>query len=221
VNWSQRSRSIFVALAIAMVAGVSVTGPAAVATNATQFIWPTSGRITQPYGCTGFTAEPRLGSCRHFHGGIDIANSRGTPIRAAAPGVVTRVGRDPWGTGAWVVFINHGQGITSWYVHMRAKQIPGIRVGARVRRGQIIGYMDMTGQATGVHLHWSLLRAGHWVNPKSYVNGLPYRPRNGGGGSNGASCDQVWIASVPGEMTAAVTEANDGAGSDTICPTSA
>ncbi|HSL97477.1 MAG TPA: hypothetical protein VK831_02790, partial [Candidatus Deferrimicrobiaceae bacterium] len=52
------------------------------------FRWPMSGRITQEFGCTGFAWEPPLGSCRHFHRGIDIANDMYTPIYAAGPGKV-------------------------------------------------------------------------------------------------------------------------------------
>ena len=162
-----RSRAKILSVAFVLLATLSITGPA-VAANGRPFIWPTTGRITQPYGCTGFIAEPRLGSCRHFHGGIDIANGRGTPIRAAAAGVVTHVGWDIWGTHAWMVMINHGGGVSTWYAHMRGKQIPGLHKGTRVRQGQVIGYMDATGNATGVHLHWAIVKNGHYVNPKSY-----------------------------------------------------
>jgi murein DD-endopeptidase MepM/ murein hydrolase activator NlpD len=204
-------------VAFVLLATMSVSGPA-VAANGRPFIWPTTGRITQPYGCTGFSAEPRLGSCRHFHGGIDIANNRGTPIRAAAAGVVTHVGWDIWGTHAWMVMINHGGGVQTWYAHMRGKQIPGLHRGTRVRQGQVIGYMDSTGQSTGVHLHWAVVKNGHYVNPKNYVDDQPFRPRSNGSPTSAAACDDVWIASVDGAVTAAVTEGEDGAGgSDTNC----
>lgn len=212
-----RSRAKILSVAFVLLATLSITGPA-VAANGRPFIWPTTGRITQPYGCTGFVAEPRIGSCRHFHGGIDIANARGTPIRAAAAGVVTNVGWDIWGTHAWMVMIKHGGGVSTWYAHMRGKQIPGLHRGTRVRQGQVIGYMDATGKATGVHLHWAIVKNGHYVNPKNYVDGQPFRPRSSGSATSAASCDDVWIANVDGAVTAAVTEGDDGAGgSDTIC----
>ena len=167
-----RFRSIVFPIALVLLSGVAFTGPAA-AGSGTQFVWPTNGRITQPYGCTGFRWEPRYGCCRHFHGGIDIANCRGTPIRAAAGGVITHVGWDQWGTHNWMVRVSHGNGLVTWYSHMRGKQIADISKGARVRQGQVIGYMSDTGMATGVHLHWAVLKNGRYANPRNYVEGKP------------------------------------------------
>ena len=102
---------------LAVVAPVSAQPSASAMPSMT---WPTVGRETQPFGCTGFWAEPRRGTCAHFHGGIDIANKRGTPIRAAAAGTIQYVGREPWYHGpdrAWVVVINHGHGVVD---HLRA-----------------------------------------------------------------------------------------------------
>jgi murein DD-endopeptidase MepM/ murein hydrolase activator NlpD len=136
-------------------------------------IWPTSGRITQPFGCTGFWAEPRRGSCDHFHSGIDIANERGTPVRAVADGVVELVGWDPWihPDPDWMVIIDHGNGLRSMYAHMRAKPVDGITKGAHVFQGQLIGLMDMTGRATGPHLHFAVYLNGEPVNPRNYLSG--------------------------------------------------
>lgn len=216
-----RSRIGALASVLALVASVgsaTFAGPTVAGDPGLQMAWPTTGRITQPYGCTGYPAEPRLGSCRHFHGGIDIADSRGTPIRAAAAGVVTFVGWDPWGTHAWMVFINHGRGVTTWYAHMRGKQIAGIHKGVRVRQGQVIGYMDSTGHSTGVHLHWSVVKDGRYANPRNYVSGAPYRSHKGGSPESAASCGDVWIASVPGAATAVANAADDGGGGgDTSC----
>ena len=215
------SRFFVFVLTITLASTLVASAPVAAATGSNTFIWPTRGKVTQPFGCTGFAAEPRYGNCSHFHGGIDIAYERGTPIRAAAAGIVTHVGWDPWGTRAWMVMINHGGAMTSWYAHMRGKQIAGVRNGTRVRQGQIIGYMDTTGMSTGVHLHWAILKSGRYVNPKEYVDGLPYRPRGDNGEpTNAASCDGIWIASVAaGLAVGAVGEGADNAGgSDTSCP---
>jgi murein DD-endopeptidase MepM/ murein hydrolase activator NlpD len=146
------------------------------------FIWPTSGRLTQRFGCTGFWAEPRRGSCPHFHSGIDIANRKGTPIVAIADGTIELVGWDPWlrPDPAWLVIINHGNGFRSLYAHMRAKPVPGIRKGSRVEQGQLIGLMDSTGRSTGSHLHFAVYRNGTPVNPKAFMAGelqRPNRPR--------------------------------------------
>lgn len=207
------------AYALAVLAAVSVANPVVAEDGSSrEFIWPTSGRVTQTFGCTGFSYEPRQGSCAHFHGGIDIADSRGTPIRASADGVIARVGWDQWGTRNWMVIINHGGGMTTWYAHLRGKELTGIQEGVRVRQGEVVGYMDQTGLATGVHLHFSVLKNGSYVNPRDYIDGLPFRPRKSGTPTSVASCGDVWIASVPGGATAAVLVGDDGGGgADATC----
>lgn len=182
------------------------------------FIWPTSGRITQGFGCTGFYAEPSYGSCRHFHGALDIADEQGTPIHAAADGVITHVGWDPWGTRNWMVMIDHANGLTTWYAHMRGKDIPGINVGTPVSQGQVIGYMSDTGMATGVHLHWAVLKNGRYVNPREYVEGKPFKARHAGRPTSATSCGDVWIAAAPDAATAMVLPgANGEMGGDVRC----
>jgi murein DD-endopeptidase MepM/ murein hydrolase activator NlpD len=151
-------------------------GPAVQPVSADSWVWPTTGRITQRYGCTGFSWERPYGSCRHFHRGIDIANSAGTRIRAASAGVVTFVGYNPYdapGDRAWIVTIKHDNGVTGWYAHMQAKRVDGARAGDRVSAGQLIGYMGSTGRSTGVHLHFGLQRNGAPVNPMLYLDGKP------------------------------------------------
>jgi murein DD-endopeptidase MepM/ murein hydrolase activator NlpD len=169
---------------IAFVAILPVAGTAvAVDDSAGSWIWPTSGKITQPFGCTGFWAEPRRGSCDHFHSGIDIANDRGTPVRAVTDGVVELVGWDPWihPDPDWMVIINHGNGLRTMYAHLRAKPVDGIERGAHVFQGQLIGLMDMTGRATGPHLHFAVYLNGEPVNPRNYLSG----PAPGSAGSAG------------------------------------
>lgn len=141
-----------------------------------QMAWPTAGRVSQPWGCTGFYAEPRRGSCRHFHIGIDIANASGTPIRAAADGVIDYVGLDPWlhGKGrSWVVLISHGHGVKTFYAHLQRRDVDGIRVGRRVLKDQLIGYMGTTGISTGPHLHFGVIDDGVWVNPGRFCPATP------------------------------------------------
>jgi murein DD-endopeptidase MepM/ murein hydrolase activator NlpD len=185
-----RFRNSLFAVLLAIVAVLpNAAATTAVDGTSQQWIWPTSGTITQPYGCTGFFAEPRRGSCAHFHNGIDIANERGTPIRAVADGTVVLVGWDPWihPDPDWMVIIDHGNGIQSMYAHMRAKPVDGITKGAHVYQGQLIGLMDMTGHATGPHLHFGVYVNGHDVNPRDYLPpGLPAPPASTGtAGPNG------------------------------------
>jgi murein DD-endopeptidase MepM/ murein hydrolase activator NlpD len=147
-------------------------GPMAQPASAYTWVWPTTGRITQGYGCTGFSWEPPYGDCRHFHKGIDIANSAWTKIRAASSGVVTFVGYNPYdpiGDQAWIVKIKHDNGLLGLYAHMKPVRVDGARKGDRVRAGQLIGYMGATGMATGVHLHFGFFRDGIPKNPKNYI----------------------------------------------------
>ncbi len=143
-------------------------------TSLPSMIWPTVGRETQPFGCTGFWAEPRRGDCAHFHAGIDIANRRGTHIVAAAAGTIAYVGREPWYHGtdrAWVVIINHGNGVKTIYVHLQVRDVPGVKKGKHVDQGQLIGYMGATGRATGPHLHFGVWLNHVGVDPAKYCPG--------------------------------------------------
>jgi murein DD-endopeptidase MepM/ murein hydrolase activator NlpD len=131
--------------------------------------WPMSGWISQEFGCTGFSWNPPLGSCSHFHRGIDIVNSSGTPIRAAAPGIVVFVGYSPFGDGAWIVIVAHSSHLVTWYVHMRPIKPDGIYQGAVVTQGQVIGYEGSTGWSTGPHLHWAVQVDSTWKNPRLFL----------------------------------------------------
>jgi murein DD-endopeptidase MepM/ murein hydrolase activator NlpD len=139
-----------------------------------SLIWPMIGTVTQDYGCTGVIYEPPLGSCAHWHNGIDIVASSGcgTPIKSAGAGRVAYIGwnyadgSDP----AWIVIIAHSSNLTTWYAHMRAYTYPGgITTGSAVRQGQVIGYEDTTGHSTGCHLHWMVQYNGDFENPRLFV----------------------------------------------------
>jgi len=134
-----------------------------------SFSWPSTGRISQTYGCTGYPLNPRRGSCRHFHDGLDIVAGYGSPVRAAAVGVVSYAGWNPWDENgrAWIVVVVHPDGFVSRYGHM----IPTkrVRVGELVYTGQVIGKMGNTGRSTGTHLHFELLRGKTTLNPFAYL----------------------------------------------------
>ncbi|MFO7531887.1 MAG: M23 family metallopeptidase [Candidatus Limnocylindrales bacterium] len=134
-----------------------------------SFSWPTSGRISQTYGCTGFRYNPARGSCRHFHDGIDVVDAYGTPVRAVAVGVVAFAGWNPWDEAgrAWIVVVAHPDGYVSRYGHLTPTD--RVRAGELVHTGQIIGKMGNTGRSTGTHLHFELLRGGRDVNPLAYL----------------------------------------------------
>jgi murein DD-endopeptidase MepM/ murein hydrolase activator NlpD len=134
-----------------------------------RFDWPTTGYVTQEYGCTGFPLEPPRGSCAHFHSGIDIANGPGTPVRAADDGVVAFAGWNPYDPSdpAFVVVIGHTGGYETYYGHLLPRYV--VRAGQYVRKGKLIGYMGSTGNSTGTHLHWEVSRNGRTVDPRSRV----------------------------------------------------
>lgn len=109
----------------------------------------------------GMRAHPLLGFTR-LHAGIDFAVPPGTPVLAAGAGQVVEAGPNG-GYGTWVK-ISHGSGLATGYAHM-SRIAPGVRRSARVRQGQVIGFVGSTGLSTGPHLHFELHRAGRPVDP--------------------------------------------------------
>jgi murein DD-endopeptidase MepM/ murein hydrolase activator NlpD len=174
----RRTRQWASALLLLVVGLIDVTPVAAAAPSSDgDWVWPTSGRITQRYGCTGAWTNGRSGRCRHFHNGIDVANEEGTPVRAARAGWVSYVGYNPWETGdrAWIVMIDHADGLTTWYAHMQPRAVYRAARGDWVTAGQLIGYMSDTGRATGVHLHFMVEKRGRFLDPRDFLVGEPAR----------------------------------------------
>ena len=97
------------------------------------------------------------------HLGVDYAAAPGTPVVAVASGVVVAAG---WaGGGGQQVHLRHVSGLESYYLHLSAFA-SGIRAGARVEQGQLIGRVGSTGTATGPHLDYRLRRNGVFVDPR-------------------------------------------------------
>lgn len=133
------------------------------------FQWPQRGRITQEFGCTGFSWEPAYGGCSNFHRGIDIANKMYTPVYAAGPGKVIWSGRSPYST-AWIVIIAHSSKLVTWYAHVDNKAYPPVvKAGQYVAKGQLIAYVGVTGRTTGPHTHWAVQLNDTWVNPRLFL----------------------------------------------------
>jgi murein DD-endopeptidase MepM/ murein hydrolase activator NlpD len=106
------------------------------------------------------------------HYGIDYAASSGTPVHAVGDAVVVSAG---WSNGYGnLVELRHKNGYTTRYGHMRAFA-KGIRRGVRVKQGDVIGYVGMTGLATGPHLHYEFRIDGKPVDPKGvkFITGDP------------------------------------------------
>ena len=132
------------------------------------FRWPMAGRISQEFGCTGFSWEPRVGDCAHFHRGIDMVSAKYTPIYAAAAGKVLIAGRSPYDP-AWIVVIAHSSNLVSWYGHVDNIRKPVVKPGEYVAKGQLIAYEGSTGYSTGPHLHWAVQLNGAWTNPRLFL----------------------------------------------------
>lgn len=125
-----------------------------------KFIRPAEGRLTSPFGKY---REYNTGVRRH-HYGTDIANVVGTPIYASNHGIVTLADRlHIYGNA---IILNHGQGISTSYNHLSEIRV---KTGERVEKGQRIGLMGATGQATGPHLHWGMVVNGVAVAPEEWT----------------------------------------------------
>jgi len=108
----------------------------------------------------GVRKHPILGYNK-MHRGTDFAAPMGTPIMASGSGVVTRA---KWcGGGGNCVKIKHNSTYETVYAHM-SKFAKGIKVGKKIRQGQIIGYVGSTGMSTGSHLHYEVIVNGKKVN---------------------------------------------------------
>jgi murein DD-endopeptidase MepM/ murein hydrolase activator NlpD len=128
--------------------------------------WPmTSFVITQPFGPTSVLLEPPSGPYKHFHTGIDIAAPLGTPVMAAADGVVVAVGHSGYGYGNYVV-IAHGGGVETLYGHLLVTMA---KAGDKVVRGQLIGLEGSTGFSTGPHVHFELRLNDQVIDPMPYL----------------------------------------------------
>ena len=117
-------------------------------------------KMTSSYG---LRSDP-FGRGRRSHKGLDMAGPVGTPIYATADGIV---GRSQWvrGYGKYIE-INHGNAIQTRYGHMSRLNV---KANARVKSGDLIGYMGSTGRSTGSHLHYEVRIAGEAVNPVPFM----------------------------------------------------
>ena len=134
--------------------------------------WPTQPgwRISSAYG---YRNSPTTGTYS-LHQAIDIYVGYGTPIFAANNGTVSTITYSPArkyggnGYGNYIV-INHNNGYYTLYAHMSGVA-RGIKVGSTVGRGQIIGYIGQTGDATGPHVHYETWMGAPWGNSSYHFN---------------------------------------------------
>lgn len=126
----------------------------------TPSIWPVKGWLSSSFG---YRQSP-FTNRREFHAGIDVVARVGTPILAPADGVVISTRRI--GGFGKTVRIQHMQGIVTTYAH---NSVNMVKVGQRVKRGDIIAKVGSTGRSTGPHLHYEVRINGVAVNPRLYI----------------------------------------------------
>ncbi len=125
-------------------------------------ILPVQGEVTSPWGTR---THPIQGDVRH-HAGVDLGVDYGTPVRAAADGIVSIASW--YGGYGKLVMIAHGSGITTLYGH-NDKIIVG--EGDIVKQGQVIALAGSTGNSTGPHCHFEVRKNGDDIDPYTYVVG--------------------------------------------------
>ncbi len=119
--------------------------------GSSNFIWPTSGAITQ--------------SPIWYHMALDIANPSQPPVLAADSGTVVYAGCLNWGYGCHVI-IDHGSGYQTLYAHLSSY---AVEAGDSVGQGSQIGSMGSTGRSTGTHLHFEIRSGGVILNPLNFL----------------------------------------------------
>jgi murein DD-endopeptidase MepM/ murein hydrolase activator NlpD len=119
-------------------------------------------RAGVPAGAHTARAYAGFGPRLFMHEGVDFAVPRGTPIHAAADGVVKDARRNG-GYGNYVR-VEHDDGVATAYGHL-SRFAPGLKPGRKVVRGQLLGYSGNTGRSTGPHLHFEVLSDGKPVDP--------------------------------------------------------
>lgn len=125
-----------------------------------KFILPLQSTITSQYG----TARVYNGTLMSYHGGTDFRAPIGTPVLAANDGIV-RIAKDRYYAGGSVV-IDHGYKIFSQYYHLSKLKV---KVGQRVKKGEVIALSGDSGRVTGAHLHFGIFAAGTQVDPLDFI----------------------------------------------------
>jgi len=146
--------AVLLTLALAAMSGCATGGRAA--SHPTPCICPiqqTPVRVSSAFHARGGE-----------HNGIDFSAPKGTPVYAAADGIVLFSGKME-GYGR-IIRIDHGNGIETRYAHLKSR---GVKAGKHVAMGTRIGKVGKSGRATGYHLHYEIRVNGQPVNPANYL----------------------------------------------------
>lgn len=127
---------------------------------------PNSSPVTAAFNSSsyGWRIDPFNGD-KAFHEGLDFSAPTGTPIRAAAGGIVTASEHSPdYGN---IVKVDHGSGLETRYAHA-SKLL--VKAGDRVEKGQVVALVGSTGRSTGAHLHYEIRLNGNALDPRKYLH---------------------------------------------------
>ena len=125
------------------------------------FSMPAEGRISSIYG----SQRVMNGVPGNAHNALDIANKEGTVIKAPADGIVLLAHDDMFLSGK-TVLIGHGQDVVTSYIHMSKI---AVKEGQKIKKGEEIGRIGMTGRATGPHLHWGVSWQDKRIDPQVFL----------------------------------------------------
>ncbi|HEX9095317.1 MAG TPA: M23 family metallopeptidase [Candidatus Dormibacteraeota bacterium] len=162
---SQIEQAVF-AQNVQLMAGLVASDPVLTATG--KLLWPIPhATVSQGFGPTAYVFEAAYAGFAHFHTGIDLSVPLGTPVFAAADGVVILARPMTDATGALVgygnyIIIQHDAGLKTLYGHLLAI---GVKEGEQVKRGQLIGLVGSTGNSTGPHTHFEVRIENSPVDP--------------------------------------------------------
>jgi murein DD-endopeptidase MepM/ murein hydrolase activator NlpD len=131
--------------------------------------WPVQGTMSSPYGLRMTGWLPAV------HRGVDLIVPIGTPVHAMTEGTVEAAGNQ--GAYGLVVMLRHNRNLRTVYAHLSQLSV---RPGMRVRNGQVIGLSGASGNATGPHLHFEVIRWNRAEDPVPLLGGPP-QPRRAGG----------------------------------------
>lgn len=126
------------------------------------FSLPAKGRISSVYG----SQRILNGIPANQHNALDIANKEGTVIRAPADAVVL-LSYDEMLLSGKTLLLGHGQNLTTSYIHMNKLFV---KKGQKVKKGDQLGTIGMTGRANGPHLHWTVMWKNKRVDPQTFLN---------------------------------------------------
>lgn len=127
-----------------------------------KMLWPVNGAVSSGFGSRG----------KRRHDGIDIPMPAGTPIRVARDGVVAATGNNSPGFRGYgkFVLVDHGGGIKTLYAHCSKVNV---KLGQRLRQGQVIAQVGRTGRASTNHVHFEVRLKDKPVNPIPYLQKAP------------------------------------------------